>query len=821
MGIVDPSIRAFLEGVFGDRWEDVWIAQFKSFPTSRGDWTGKPASAWAQIGRHTDLNLFFTIALMKPGSDARSIMNLAEHRMVIADDIGTKVSKEKWDEMLAKGFPRPTFKIETSPGNETWGWVFEEVIPVGDPREADVTKVRALMAANGLSDVAVVQDPARYIRLPGGWNSKPKYEQLDGSFPDVWACEQNLSLRASLDDMGRALAGDDWREAPLPMNVMPGVKLAAMAQAGMLNRSADMNRPEPIIQLAQEIGLAPVQIRQGVVQAECPNAANHTDGRGDGFAFLGNGLMQCMHDHCQHLTSTDFRQMICEAYDAQEQAKADAKAAVGIVTVANTANGFLAAADFAQHGGLDASGVDAVQAEAEQLASGMENARLLAEQDLIAAADRLAQRFVYVDDADAMFDTVTRGMVGVRGFNRHSAVRTVFPYNGDGAKSALHRLLNHSMMRSATTLTYKPGDLSSIVQAEDARGMQVDAVNLWTPSTVGVLAQAPKDWLEMVEYLYPDAPAREWLLDWMAFVWQNPTKRTVVVPLLIGGQGTGKDLMLEPFVQLIGAHNTESVSPERMESGFNEWQRARLVIFAELKLGDAKLYNRIKDWTGMGDKFITINEKYQRPYRVKPVMVFIAMTNHLDALDGLEADDRRWGIYVSPAVPRAPAWYQAMGDKLRDPQELARVRWFLEQRDVKNFNPWGPAPDFGWREIVAAESLSAPARWVYDECKNGRFKDRVYLTIQEVQDAAAAYGDKMAQSRLTSAAVRQGLVQAGCAAIGQVRAGRDRVRLWHGPATAGNSVIREVIEKLPGVEQAARHKAEVAAHAQKGLGLGS
>ncbi|WP_193178049.1 AAA family ATPase [Oricola nitratireducens] len=367
---LDPDLRDFVSGCFGADYQDVWITATKTLPAQVGEWSGARAKEWrdAPLAVDDERNLYFAIGLMTPDATRRSVANVAGHWMVIADDIGTKASKADWEQMIAAGFPKPTFKIETSKGNETWGWVLDKPVMVGDAAEQDVVKVRSLIAAKGLSDAAVAVDPARYIRLPGGTNNKDKYKGEDGKFPQVWALELGLSRRATLEAMGQALAGADWREAPLPVELANGAKLNAMAQAGSLKRSADMNNPEPIMLMAQEIGLNPHQVRQGVVEAICPNAKNHTSVADTGFAFIGGGLMQCMHDHCQSLTSADFKRLICEEFEAQ----VSARVAIGLPTAAGSASEFLAREDFRRHGGLDDTAK--VQAEARAMAARREDA---------------------------------------------------------------------------------------------------------------------------------------------------------------------------------------------------------------------------------------------------------------------------------------------------------------------------------------------------------------------------------------------------------------------------------------------------------------
>ena len=794
MNGISPELRVFLQGVFGDRADEAWLAAFRDFPPKPGDWTGKRAGDWAGMDPEAALNEFFCISLMKPGAGARREANIEGHWLIVADDIGTKASREDWERLIGAGFPPPSFKIETSPGNETWGWLLRAMVPLGSKQEADVRQVRALMAARGLSDAAVVVDPTRYIRLPGGWNSKPKYALEGGGFPWVSAVELELGRRADLEDMGRALAGENWRTEVLPLALTPGKKLGGAG--GDLDRSADMNAPEPIIQLAQEVGMAPVQIRQGVVEARCPNADQHTDGRPDGFAFLGAGIMHCQHDHCSSLTTMDFRRMICEAFDDQEAVRAAAGAAVGVTVAPRVANDFLAVADFAQHGGLGPVAEDEVSGLAEAMAGRVVAARLKAEQDFDAAVGDLAKRFVYVRSADVFFDLQERAVIARSVIDTHEEVRAVIPFGSNGAKKAVNVLMNHPDLMTAATFTYAPGALGVLVKTRNESGVDVSAANLWTPTRIGRRKGEPTKWLELVRHIIPAENARNAFLDWMAWVVQNPDKRTPIIPLLIGDQGTGKDTMITPLIQIIGAHNVSTVNAADMRSGFNGWMRRRLVVFDELKLSGDDLYNQIKAWTGSHETLVAINTKFERVWYMIPVSVFIAMSNHDDALQGAEADDRRWMPYKSPAVKMPPEWYAAMKDAVGSVDELERVHEFFMARDVSQWNAYGEAPNFDKAEVLA-DGLNSPTRFCYVALTEGVFANRTLVTLKEVEDYAAAFGHASVKNRINSKHVQDALKHAGCQSLGrQIRVGGQIVRLWHGPKTKGRTDLRTFMDGM-------------------------
>ncbi|GKT20172.1 AAA family ATPase, partial [Aduncisulcus paluster] len=243
--------RDFLRAIYGSE-NQIWTCGFRDIAS--GDWTGAMGVERLERFGSTEGDFYFCIGVMDPNAPQRGNGHVIRQRLIIADDIGTKANKDVWAGMLALGFPAPTFQIETSPGNETWGWVLNDAVERDDADGwADIARIRAWLTAKVLTDPGVA-DPARYIRFPFGWNSKDKYrDPATGAKPRVHLVDFDFSQRVSLEDFGRALHFGDanWRDIPLPPAAMGAADLSRM---GAIRRKADLNNPEPLMVLWQELG---------------------------------------------------------------------------------------------------------------------------------------------------------------------------------------------------------------------------------------------------------------------------------------------------------------------------------------------------------------------------------------------------------------------------------------------------------------------------------------------------------------------------------------------------------------------------------------
>ena len=792
-------------------------------------------------------DFYFCIGLLGDAETRRSTSGIEEQPVLICDDIGTKVSVAAWDEVLNRGFPPPHFRVETSPGNQTWVWVLDRPVSRSEPDHwEDLARLRAWLVAKDLTDD--VMDASRYVRLPMGVNSKDKYLGEDGVSPPVRlvsARQVGSTPRVFVGDMGSVLLErEDWRDVPLPVGSGANARvLSAAVGGGALVRVADMNDPEPIISMGQFLGQNPVQVRAGVVEALCPNIAAHSDRPETGFAFLGGGLMNCSHASCADLTTSDFKAMMVAEYEG----RVAAAEALGLEwTDPKSGEGFLARADFTRRGavsGVSQTGGAGAGSAAGAVVSGADEigaveaafgtSKAEREEKLETAMGELAARFVWLDTQNAFFDLRDRCLLSTEVLDRHSAVTCWVPVGAAGGKRASYVLKNRGDMKVAHAQAYVPGahgmviglpgkGTGSMIIEENDAGVRCPHVNLWRPSAVGRRAGLPTAWLELLEHVVPDKEYREkYLIPFFAMLVQKPGQRSPTVPTLVAGQGIGKDMLLSAIIRVLGEANARAVSMSQLNGGFNEYLLAQLVVLPELKLDrSGALYNQIKDWTGAGASRLTINPKYQRPFSVRPAMNFVAMSNHLDALSGLEFDDRRWAVYLSEAKRMPQDWYRRIAGELNGVEEIERLHEYLWNVDLSEFDPYAPAPDpNGFKVQMLAENLNSPATWVLEACSDGgRFAEREYLTVGEVLEAALGARAPAVSKAVTQRSVRDGLVAAGCECWGQARGGKGSKRVWLGPGMSPAERMlrtgtrkwpeRRVLEAYEAEEKAAREAEE-------------
>ena len=217
-------------------------------------------------------------------------------------------------------------------------------------------------------------------------------------------------------------------------------------------------------------------------------------------------------------------------------------------------------------------------------------------------------------------------------------------------------------------------------------------------------------WIEHVKKLYPEEATH--IIAWLAHRVQRPEEKINHALFLGGDQGIGKDTILYPVKQAVGAWNVQEILPPTLLGRFNGFVKSVILCINEVHdLGDLDryaFYERLKAYTAVPPEMIRVDEKHLREYMVFNVCGVILTSNYKTGGLYLPADDRRHYVawsHTSKDNFRAGywqdiyAWYDCEGSR--------HVAAYLSQLDISSFCPKAPPPKSNafW-EIV--ESNRAP-----------------------------------------------------------------------------------------------------------------
>ncbi len=207
--------------------------------------------------------------------------------------------------------------------------------------------------------------------------------------------------------------------------------------------------------------------------------------------------------------------------------------------------------------------------------------------------------------------------------------------------------------------------------------------NLFTPSPLLLQepqgdSEIPAMWEKVLNNL-AGGVEKEWLLNHLA-VYVQTLKKPKTMPVLVGGQGTGKTSLAELFGKGVGGFVV--VGNTEMESQFNSYLMNPVVLLDELANSQKdtnKLKNKLKSFI---NEYQQINEKNRAAFRAELNNYIIIASNeqttHVPLV--IESDDRRYTI-ISGGLNRNLAhesWYDY--DKLKE--DLPRFMLYLLSRKI-------------------------------------------------------------------------------------------------------------------------------------------
>jgi len=260
-------------------------------------WKPRPWARGGELPFSPQDNAYVTVGAFKRAADntyRRRTETFAAGLALMVDDVGTKVNPATVAGM------QPTWKIETSPGNEQW-WYF-----LAEP-ERDVARfdglIRAFIHGKLLGADPGMSGVTRVGRLPGHLNGKKAYggwitraSEHNGS---LWTPEELLE-GFGLQIMGRRVTRDKLpTEEAVERNRLFATVHKWLDQRNMLKR----HEPDP----------------SGWTEMHCPWRDEHTGGVDNGAAIREPapendywGGFRCHHGHCAGKAWKDLTDWIAE-----------------------------------------------------------------------------------------------------------------------------------------------------------------------------------------------------------------------------------------------------------------------------------------------------------------------------------------------------------------------------------------------------------------------------------------------------------------------------------------------------------------------------
>jgi putative DNA primase/helicase len=214
-----------------------------------------------------------------------------------------------------------------------------------------------------------------------------------------------------------------------------------------------------------------------------------------------------------------------------------------------------------------------------------------------------------------------------------------------------------------------------------------------------------------------DKPSYEYVIKWLAHLFQKPEEKPEVAIVLKAGQGTGKGTFIDPIGKIIGSHYLHAQSPEQVIGKFNAQLENKLLVFAdEFFAGSKGSTDRLK--TMITESVGSIERKGQDRIQVPCFARIIMATNHENVIK-IERDERRYlYLEVSEKYKQDAEYFDKLHSAINQPDFCSKLLGYFLDFDITSFSPRN-VPKTKALTNQKIDNLEPLDKWLYSILKAG------------------------------------------------------------------------------------------------------
>lgn len=225
---------------------------------------------------------------------------------------------------------------------------------------------------------------------------------------------------------------------------------------------------------------------------------------------------------------------------------------------------------------------------------------------------------------------------------------------------------------------------------------------------------------------------KNWLLDWLAHIFQYPENPPGTAVILVGEEGTGKGMFVRALEMLLmeRKHFIKEAGSVKFSSRFNAFLEQALLVFIDeldVKAG-MKAKNHLKSM--VTDKAVLVEQKGKDAYMTDVFARFIIATNYEDAIP-VENNSRRWFmLHVSNKHKKDTGFFGQLA-KLYERREFLEelMHFFMHREITSNLNVAIETSLLHQTKIEKLRLNDSVLDWILTLVNNG-YEDH----IKQVQD---------------------------------------------------------------------------------------
>jgi hypothetical protein len=255
-----------------------------------------------------------------------------------------------------------------------------------------------------------------------------------------------------------------------------------------------------------------------------------------------------------------------------------------------------------------------------------------------------------------------------------------------------------------------------------------DVLNLWEGFA---LKPKPGDWSLMRDHIRTvicdgDHIRFDYLIRWIARMFQHPAEQGEVAVVLKGDEGAGKGTLAKVIIRLLGQHGFAVSNPKHLVGNFNSHLRDAVFLFADEAFfaGDRQHIGVLKSL--ITEPYLTIEAKYANAIQC-PNFLHIMMASNEEWVVPASLESRRFFVLVVPNTKlRDRPYFNAIWEQMESGGYAAMLHDLLAM-DLTGFDVRDVPTTAGLHEQRKL-SLPVPERWWLDVLHRGYvFKSKLGL----------------------------------------------------------------------------------------------